>query len=85
MELTLVLIQYEGSGALYLWNGKYPVGVTGGHEFSQGPWHPSAEMTDKEIEIFTALETNKKRVIEFKDRGRFNVLSRTKAEIETES
>jgi hypothetical protein len=78
---TFIIFQHEVLGHLYLWNGKYPVGITGGWDFEQDPWHPSAELSPEEEKVFKSLESSKARGFEFKERGRFNIIKRINVEI----
>jgi hypothetical protein len=78
-----ILFQHEVLGHVYLWNGKYPVGVTGGWDFDQDPWDPAGQLNPEEEKFFKALEDSKTRGFQFKNRGRFNIIKRINVEIHT--
>jgi hypothetical protein len=83
MIQTLILFQKECTNDFYLWNGVYPITITGGWENNDSPpWNPQAEISEKETELFKKLEGNKARGFETKERGRFTIMKRINIEID---
>jgi hypothetical protein len=77
----LITFQDEKTGDLYLWNGKYPIGLSGGWDTSQKPWHSKGTFSQKEADFFKELETNKARTFTVPSKGKFKILNRLNVEI----
>lgn len=73
---TLVTFQDEKTGELFLWNGKYPIGLSGGWNTSQKPWHAKGTFTQKEADFFKELEGLKTRTFTVPSKGKFKILNR---------
>ena len=72
----LITFQHIVTNQVYCWNGEYPVML-----LSKGDvWSPIAEVTDKELDTFKALEGTKKKSFELKGRGKFTIIHRIKVE-----
>lgn len=76
MQKTYVLFKSIKTGAVFLWNGLYPINVN--HFEIPSNWNPNGEDISKEEQtLFKTLEEDKRKTFRIKDRGSFTVLSRT--------
>lgn len=83
--MVLILFKHQvHSDQYYLWNGFYPVNITGGWpSIDSPPWNINAEVSPEEYTLFRSLETSKKQVFTIKTRGTFQVLKRIPIPIPT--
>lgn len=71
-----IIFQQLATGQCYCWNGEYPINLSGDQGIT---WDPRGDIEPTEVRFFKELETNKKRTFTLPNRGKYEVLSRTKS------